>query len=65
MNGRRQPLWVSPHQAAAEKMLPEAAVPVPETLREQTPQPFKHVLGYQHHAASILETRRFSNRKPA
>ena len=52
-------------------MLPEAAVPVLETLREHNPLLFDLVLkrqlraGYQRLAASIFETRRFFDRKPA
>ena len=56
---------------AAEHMLPEAAVPVLETLREHNPLLFDLVLkrqlraGHQRLAASIFETRRFFDRKPA
>lgn len=57
---------VSPCRLAAGKMLPEVAVPVPETLREHNPQLFEHLLGRQHRAGrQRFETRRFSDRKPA
>jgi hypothetical protein len=46
-------------------MLPEAAVPVLETLREHNPQLSERVRRRQLHAASLFETRRFSDRKPA
>lgn len=48
-----------------DRPLPEAAVPVLETLREHNPQIFERVLRRQLHATSIFEPRRFSDRKPA
>lgn len=62
---------VSLRRLAAEKMLPDAAVPVLEILREHNPLLFDLVLKRQLHAghrrlaASIFETRRFFDRKPA
>lgn len=62
---------VSLRRLATRKMLPEAAVPVLETLREHNPLLFDLVLkrqlraGHQRLAASIFETRRFFDRKPA
>lgn len=62
---------VSLRRLAVEHMLSEAAVPVLETLREHNPLLFDLVLkrqlraGHQRLAASIFETRRFFDRKPA
>lgn len=56
---------VSLRRLATRKMLPEAAVPVLETLREHNPQLSERVRRRQLHAASLFETRRFSDRKPA
>ena len=62
---------VSLRRLAAEKMLPDTAVPVLEILREHNPLLFDLVLKRQLHAgrqrlaASIFETRRFFDRKPA
>jgi mannonate dehydratase len=61
----------SQRRLTAEKMLPDAAVPVLETLRDHHPLLFDLVLkrqlhaGRRHLAASIFETRRFFDRKPA
>ena len=56
---------VSLRRLATRKMLPEAAVPVLETLREHNPQLSERVRRRQLHASSLFETRRFSDRKPA
>ena len=56
---------VSLRRLATKKMLPEAAVPVLETLREHNPQLSERVRRRQLHASSLFETRRFSDRKPA
>ena len=48
-----------------DRPLPEATVPVLETLREHNPQLSERVRRRQLHASSLFETRRFSDRKPA